>query len=162
MKKIYLSIGSNLGDRSEHLREAVTRLAAEEIGVLRESSIYETEPRDFRDQPWFLNQVVEAETDLFPRQVLARVQKIEREMGRRRGVAKGPRVIDIDIILFGDAVLRTPELEIPHPRISERRFVLEPLAELSPDLRHPETGRSVREMVEGVKDQIVRRVTPAS
>jgi 2-amino-4-hydroxy-6-hydroxymethyldihydropteridine diphosphokinase len=158
LKKIYLSIGSNLGDRREHLREAIGRLGAEEIRVLRESSIYETEPRDVRDQPWFLNQVVEAETDLFPRQLLARLQKIEREMGRKRGVAKGPRVIDLDIVLFANSIVQTPELVIPHPRMRERRFVLEPLAELSPDLPHPRTRRTVREMLEDVMDQTARQI----
>jgi len=157
LKRVYLSIGSNLGNRGANLREAVDRLAANEICVLRESSVYETEPRDLRDQPWFLNQIVEAESDLFPRQLLARTQKIEREMGRRRGIAKGPRVIDIDIVLFGNSRVHTPELEVPHPRMSERRFVLEPLAELSPDLRHPVTGRTIRDMLDGVLDQVARR-----
>ena len=157
MKRVYLSLGSNLGDRAAHLREAVEALAATGLRILRESSIYETEPRDLRDQPWFLNQVIEGETDLFPRQLLARTQKIEREMGRRPGVEKGPRVIDIDIVLFGTSIVRTPELEIPHPRMTGRRFVLDPLAELSPDLRHPATRRTIREMLEAVMDQIVRR-----
>jgi 2-amino-4-hydroxy-6-hydroxymethyldihydropteridine diphosphokinase len=158
LKKVYLSLGSNLGDRRAHLREAAERLNANEIHVRRESSIYETEPRDLLQQPWFLNQILEAETDLFPRQLLARTQKIEREMGRKRVVAKGPRVIDIDVVLFGNTVVHRPELEIPHPRMSERRFVLEPLAELSPDLRHPATGRTIRELLEGVMKQTVRRV----
>ena len=157
MKKVYLSIGSNLGDRAAHLRKAIDALGASGVGVLRESSVYETEPRDLRDQPWFLNQVIEVETELFPRQLLARTQKVEREMGRRRDVDRGARVIDIDIVLFGSSIVRTPELQIPHARMAERRFVLEPLAELSPDLRHPATARSVREMLESVKDQIVRR-----
>lgn len=130
---------------------------ASDIRVLRESSIYETEPRDFRDQPWFLNQIIEAQTDLFPRQLLTRTQRIEREMGRKRSPQKGPRVIDIDIVLFGNSVLQTPELEIPHPRMQQRRFVLEPLAELSPDLRHPVSGRTIRDLLETVLDQIVRK-----
>lgn len=157
MKTVYLSLGSNLGDRRANLSDAVRRLESAGVRVVRESSIYETEPRDLRAQPWFLNQVVEAKTDLFPRQLLGRTQKIEREMGRKRIVAKGPRVIDIDIVLFGDAVVRTPQLQIPHPRMTERRFVLEPLAELTPDLRHPASMRTVRELLEGVMDQIVRR-----
>jgi 2-amino-4-hydroxy-6-hydroxymethyldihydropteridine diphosphokinase len=157
LKRVYLSLGSNLGDRRAHLREAVERLAAQDVRVLRESSIYETEPRDLREQPWFLNQMVEAETDLFPRQLLRRAQTIEHDMGRRRAVAKGPRVIDIDIVLFGNSVMHAAELEIPHPRMHQRRFVLEPLAELSPDLRHPVTGHTVRQMLEKVMDQTVRR-----
>ena len=157
MKRVYLSLGSNLGDRRAHLREAVERLTTQGVGVLRESSIYESEPRDVREQPWFLNQILEAETDLLPRQLLARTQKIEREMGRKRVVDKGPRVIDIDIVLFGNAAVRAPELEIPHPRMRERRFVLEPLAELAPDLRHPVSGRTMRALLEAVLDQIVRK-----
>lgn len=157
MKRVYLSIGSNLGDREAHLREAVTALSANDVRVVRESSIYETEPRDVRDQPWFLNQMIEAETDLFPRQLLNRTQKIERAMGRQPGAAKGPRVIDIDIVLFGNAIVKAPELEIPHPRMGERRFVLEPLAELSPDLRHPESRKTVRQMLEAAMDQVVRK-----
>src|SRR5262249_32731791 len=123
------------------------------------SSIYETEPRDFLDQPWFLNQVIEIETNLFPRGLLARLQKIERAMGRHQTIPKGPRAIDLDILLFQNAVLSVEGLEIPHPRMAERRFVLEPLAELNPDLRHPKTNETVREMLAKVADQKVRRIT---
>lgn len=159
LKTAYLALGSNLGDRRANLAAAVERLAAPDLRIVRASSIYETEPRDVPDQPWFLNQVIEIETDLFPRQLLARTQKVERELGRKRGIAKGPRVIDLDILLFGETSVSTPELEIPHPRISERRFVLEPLAELAPELRHPKTRATVREMLKAVGDQAVRRVT---
>ncbi len=117
MKIVYIALGSNLGDRAENLRLARERIDAPDLRVLRASSIYETAPRDVEDQPWFLNQVIECETDLFPRQLLARLQKIERAMGRKRRMAKGPREIDLDILLFGDAVVKAPELEIPHPRI---------------------------------------------
>src|ERR1039458_1321200 len=103
------------------------------------SRIYETEPVDYKDQAWFLNQVVEAETALFPMQLLTRIGRVEREMGRLRTVRKGPRTIDIDILFYAAAVVETARLEIPHPRIAERRFVLAPLAELAPDLRHPVT-----------------------
>jgi 2-amino-4-hydroxy-6-hydroxymethyldihydropteridine diphosphokinase len=109
------------------------------------------------DQPWFLNQVIETETTLFPRQLLARLLMIEREMGRMRVTPKGPRTIDLDILLFGNAVVHAAGLEIPHPRLSERRFVLEPLAELIPDLRPPRGRRTVREMLAVVMDQPVRR-----
>jgi 2-amino-4-hydroxy-6-hydroxymethyldihydropteridine diphosphokinase len=125
--------------------------------VLRASSIYETAPRDVTDQPWFLNQVIECETELFPRQLLERLQKIERAIGRKRRIAKGPREIDLDILLFGDAVMKAPELEVPHPRLPERRFVLEPLAELVPEKRHPGTRRTMREMLAGVANQVVRK-----
>lgn len=115
------------------------------------------------DQPWFLNQVVEAETELLPLQLLGRLQKIEKAMGRRKIIAKGPRVIDLDILLYGRAVVHHTGLEIPHPRMTERRFVLEPLAELAPELRlptdhHPPDARTVREYLAAVKEQEVRRV----
>ena len=158
MKTVYLSLGSNLGDRRAHLKNAVEQLSAEDLRVMRVSALYETEPRDVPDQPWFLNLVVEAETDLFPRQLLTRVKNIERLMGRKRTSPKGPRVIDVDILLFGNAVVKTLDLEIPHPRMPERRFVLEPLCELAPDLRHPVTSQRLREMLAKVADQKVRRV----
>ncbi len=158
MKIAYIALGSNVGDRAENLRLAKEQIEAPDLRVLRASSIYETAPRDVADQPWFLNQVLECETDLFPRQLLARLQKIERAMGRKRRMAKGPREIDLDILLYGDAVVKAPELEVPHPRLEERRFVLEPLAELAPDKRHPGTRKTVREMLGKVGSQVVRKV----
>ena len=158
MKIVYIALGSNLGDRAEHLRAAREQIPAPDLRVLRESSIYETAPRDIEDQPWFLNQVIECETDLFPRQLLARLKKIERAMGRKKRVPKGPREIDLDILLYGDAVVKAPELEVPHPRLSERRFVLEPLAELVPDKKHPGTRRTVREMLAGVSNQVTKKI----
>ncbi len=158
MKIVYIALGSNLGDRAENLRAAREQVEASDLRVLRESSIYETAPRDVEDQPWFLNQVIECETDLFPRQLLARLQKIEQEMGRKRRIAKGPREIDLDILLFGNAVVKAPDLEIPHPRMLERRFVLEPLAELAPDKRHPGTRRTMREFLARVANQAVRKI----
>lgn len=157
MKIVYIALGSNVGDRAENLRRAREHVAAADLRVLRESSIYETAPRDVEDQPWFLNQVIECETDLFPRQLLVRLQKIEREMGRKRRIAKGPREIDLDILFYGDAVVKAPELEIPHPRLAERRFVLEPLVELAPDKRYPGTRRTMSEMLSAVTSQIVRK-----
>lgn len=158
MKLVYIALGSNLGDREENLRRAREQIDARDLRMLRASSIYETEPRDVEDQPWFLNQVIECQTELFPRQLLARLQKIERAMGRKRRVTKGPREIDLDILLFGDAVVKAPELEVPHPRLTERRFVLEPLAELVPEKKHPGTRRTVREMLAGVANQVVRKI----
>jgi len=156
LKRIYLSLGSNIGDRERNLREAVERLASNDVRVLRTSRIYETEPVDNKDQAWFLNQVVEAETALFPMQLLTRIGRVERELGRVRTVRKGPRTIDIDILFYGAATVETQRLEIPHPRIAERRFVLAPMAELAPDLRHPVTHRSVRQMLEGAPPAVVR------
>ncbi|HUA20181.1 MAG TPA: 2-amino-4-hydroxy-6-hydroxymethyldihydropteridine diphosphokinase [Bryobacteraceae bacterium] len=158
MDTVYLSLGSNLGNREAHLRDALARLEAAQVQVLRRSSVYETEPQDLRNQPWFLNLVVEAETRLFPLQLLARLQDIEHEMGRRRITPKGPRTIDLDILFFGTFVIHTKELQVPHPRLDQRRFVLEPLAEIAPSLRHPVTGRTAREMLAAVEPQTVRRV----
>jgi len=144
-KTVYLSLGSNLGDRQANLREAIARVA--ELGdVTSVSSCYETEPVDFVAQPWFLNCAVALSTDKMPRQFLGALQKIEQEMGRKRTQPKGPRVIDLDILLFGSAVVDTPQLTIPHAAMHERRFVLEPLAEIAPEVRHPVFKRTVREL----------------
>jgi 2-amino-4-hydroxy-6-hydroxymethyldihydropteridine diphosphokinase len=149
----YLGLGANIGNPAANLAEATFRIASEAVRVLRASSIWETAPQGKLDQPWFLNQVIEIETDLTPGQLFARLQEVEREMGRVRFERNGPRLIDIDILLFGDQCVTGPGLEIPHPRIAERRFVLEPLAELAPDLRHPVTNKSVREMLAAVAGQ---------
>jgi 2-amino-4-hydroxy-6-hydroxymethyldihydropteridine diphosphokinase len=156
LKLVYLSLGSNIGDRAAHLQAAVERLTAAGIRVLRASPLYETEPVDYTNQAWFLNQAVEAETVLFPRQLLTRIQKIERDLGRIRTIPKGPRTLDIDILFYGSAVIHTTTLDIPHPRLADRRFVLAPLADLVPDLRHPETGRSVRQMLLDAPPQALR------
>ncbi len=156
MKLIYLSLGTNLGERSDNLRTAIDALQAGGVRVLRTSPVYETEPVDYRDQGWFLNLVVECETALSPSKLLALIARIERELGRVRDLPKGPRTIDIDILIYGHAVIDTVHLQIPHPRIAERRFVLAPLADLAPDLRHPVTGRSVRQMLENAPPAAVR------
>jgi 2-amino-4-hydroxy-6-hydroxymethyldihydropteridine diphosphokinase len=138
----YLSLGSNLGDRDANLQSALDRL-----NPLRVSPIYETEPVDYTAQPMFLNLVAEIQTELTPQELLEFTQTIERDLGRVRGIPKGPRTLDIDILVYDDAIIRQPDLEIPHPRMQERRFVLEPMADLVPDLRHPVTGRTIREML---------------
>lgn len=157
MKIAYLGLGTNLGDRQANLAEAVQLLTSERLQVKRTSSIWETEPRDMLDQPWFLNQVIEVETDLFPRQLFQHIQRIEHEMGRVRRTPKGPRLIDLDILLYGNAVVKSPDLEIPHPRMTERRFVLAPLAELVPDLRHPVSKKTVRELLHEVAAQAAKK-----
>jgi 2-amino-4-hydroxy-6-hydroxymethyldihydropteridine diphosphokinase len=160
LKTVYLGLGSNVGERETNLREAVERLEAAGIHVACRSSLYETEPLELRDQPWFLNAVVQVETDLFPLQLLGCVQNIEREMGRQRVTPKGPRNIDIDVLFYGRSVIDTPELQTPHPRIAQRRFVLEPLAEIAPELRHPVNGKTAREMLASLLDpQSIRRLT---
>jgi 2-amino-4-hydroxy-6-hydroxymethyldihydropteridine diphosphokinase len=161
LKTVYLSLGSNVGDREAMLQAAIQALPAAGVTVARTSSLYETEPRDLPNQPWFLNLIAECLTDLFPVQLLGRLQKIERELGRKRTIAKGPRTIDIDIIFFGNSIVRTPALEIPHPRFRERRFVLAPLKELVPDLRDPVTRRTITELMAGTADQRVRLYRPA-
>ena len=144
-KTVYLSLGSNVGDRKANLDSAIEKLGR--VGkVVAVSAYYETEPVEVRQQPWFLNCAVRLETELMPRQLLGRVLDLEQEMGRKRVQPKGPRVIDIDILLFGNSIVEMKGLTIPHPALHERRFVLEPLAEIAPDVRHPVTKRSVREL----------------
>ncbi len=157
MKLVYLGLGSNVGDSETLLQSALDRLNAPELKLLRVSSIYETEPVGLREQPWFLNLAAEFETDLFPKQLLHRIQRVERELGRIRTVRNGPRTIDIDILLYGKFVVQSDELEIPHPRYSERRFTLAPLAELNPNLRDPVTHRTVGAMLSALQGQTIRR-----
>ncbi len=155
-KTAYLSMGSNLGDREANLRTALRKLHADDFRIVRVSSVYETAPMYLTDQPEFLNIVAEVETTIFPVRALLRCAKVERDMGRRRITPNGPRVIDIDIVLFGRFVMDTPQLQVPHPRMVERKFVLQPLAELAPDLRHPVNGKSVRQLLAAAPDQFLR------
>ena len=157
-KVIYLSLGSNLGDREANLARAVEALHRAGVTLQRRSSLYATEPVGFTAQQWFLNCVVEAQTELMPRQLLRAVQQTERALGRRRNVEGGPRIIDIDILLYGSSVIRAPDLEVPHPRMTERRFVLVPLRELEPGLRHPRLGRTIAELLAGTADTSQVRV----
>ena len=158
-KIVYLSLGSNLGDRAGNLRSAIERLGS--LGkVVGLSSFYETEPVEVSEQPWFLNCAVKLDTEKMPRQLLAGVLALEREMGRHRTRYKGPRTIDIDIVLFGNSVVATADLIIPHPAMQERRFVLEPLNEIAPDVRHPKLQRTIRELRDELPPgQVVRRLS---
>jgi len=161
VKRVYLSFGSNLGDRVANIRKALEQLAGVGVAVTRVSSFYKTEPMDFRPQAWFVNCVAEAETCLMPMQLLKAVKKVERALGRRTGVAKRPRAIDIDILLYESVVVRSAALTIPHLRMAERRFVLLPLRELAGNVRHPVNKRTVYEMLAEAGDtsQVVRLTT---
>jgi 2-amino-4-hydroxy-6-hydroxymethyldihydropteridine diphosphokinase len=154
----YLSLGSNLGDRAANLRAALAQL--EFAGrVLAVSTFYETQPVDVPDQPWFLNCVVAIATDKSPRELLQLALKVEAEMGRLRMRHKGPRNIDIDILLFGNRVIDEPGLRIPHPAMHKRRFVLEPLAEIAAEARHPQLGKTALELMTALgEEQTVRRL----
>jgi 2-amino-4-hydroxy-6-hydroxymethyldihydropteridine diphosphokinase len=144
-KLVYLSMGSNVGDRAANLNAAIARLGA--FGdVVAVSSFYETEPVELAAQAWFLNCAVKLDTEKMPKQLLAAILDLEQEMGRRRVQKSGPRSIDIDILLFGNSIVDTRGLTVPHPAMHQRRFVLEPLAEIAPDIRHPVFKRTIREL----------------
>ena len=158
MKRVFLSLGSNLGDRSGNITKALDELASAGVSVRRVSSFYRTEPVEFYQQPWFVNCVAEVSTDLLPLQLLKVVQRVENSLGRRRAVNKGPRTIDIDILLYENVVVRSAALNIPHESMAQRRFVLVPLRELEPGLQHPVTGQTVAEMLSETEDtsQVIR------
>ena len=159
MRIIFLSLGSNVGDRQANLRAAIAALEGAGVRVRRVSSLYETEPVDFLEQPWFLNCVLEGETDAPAQTLLKELRRIEARMGSKKLVAKGPRLLDMDILLYGDETVDTPELQVPHPRMKERRFVLEPLAEIAPKLRHPSWGGTVSDLLARTPDRSeVRRL----
>jgi 2-amino-4-hydroxy-6-hydroxymethyldihydropteridine diphosphokinase len=161
MNEIYLSLGSNMGDRAVNIARAVACLRERSLKVVQQSSLYETEPVDFLDQEWFLNCVIQIETELKPEELMRVLLEVERALGRERRIPKGPRVIDIDILLYGAELVRTPELKIPHPRMIERRFVLVPLAEIAPEVWHPVFKKAIAELLALTPDQSeVRRYGP--
>jgi 2-amino-4-hydroxy-6-hydroxymethyldihydropteridine diphosphokinase len=149
---VYIAMGSNIGDRAEMLARGIEALNAAGVRVLRQSSLYASEPVDAPPQAWFLNAVVEAETTLMPRQLLRTLMGIEQALGRRRTIVRGPRTLDLDILFYGSSVIRASDLEVPHPRLERRRFVLVPLAELAPGLRHPVSHKTVSELLAETPD----------
>ena len=156
--RYFLGLGSNLGDRELNLTLARTFLEKKDVKILECSSIYETEPVDFLSQPWFLNQVIEVETEVPPDRLLGFIKDIEDKMGRKRSSSKGPRLIDIDILLAGETVHRSPDLKIPHPRLHERKFVLMPLKEIAPEWVHPVCQKTIQVLAETNRDSSVVRM----
>jgi 2-amino-4-hydroxy-6-hydroxymethyldihydropteridine diphosphokinase len=156
---VYLALGSNLGDREAYLTAGIRGLATIGVEIVRTASIYATEPKDVTDQPWFLNTAVLGSTSLSARGLLAACLRIEAEYGRIRDRSKSPRTLDIDLIFYEDEIIRESDLIVPHPRFAERRFVLEPLAEIAPDFKDPVSGKSVRQLLAETNDSGVVAVT---
>ena len=146
MHTIYLGIGSNLGNREENCKKAILLMSEKGIVIKQQSSMYETEPWGVKDQPKFINMAVEAETDKTPEELLGVLKKVESEVGRTETAKWGPRVIDLDILFFNDLIHKTADMEIPHPLLHERDFVMKPLCEIAPGKKHPVTGKTIREI----------------
>jgi 2-amino-4-hydroxy-6-hydroxymethyldihydropteridine diphosphokinase len=158
VRLVYIALGSNVGDRAAWLAHAVEEMNRAGVRVLRQSALYETEPVGGPPQDWFLNAVVEAETELPPLQLLDTLRGIEQKLGRQRSIPSGPRTLDLDYLLDGESMVHTSALEVPHPRLAERRFVLQPLAELAPDLLHPILHKTISQLLASVKDSSQVRV----
>jgi len=152
MITVYIALGTNVGERDANLLQALELLPESGVHIRRVSSIYETEPVDYLDQEWFLNAVLEGETELDALDLLSALRVIEARMGSKKAFAKGPRKIDLDILLYGNETIDTPELQVPHPRMLERKFVLIPLAEIAPGLRHPSWKAGVAHLLAASAD----------
>ena len=162
MTSVFLSLGSNIGDRAANLNAAIEALPSAGVQVRKVSAFYETEPVDYLQQDWFLNCVVEGETQLPAGTLLPKLREIEMQMGSKKAIVKGPRILDIDILLYGDETIATPELQVPHPRMTQRRFVLVPLTEIAPDVTHPSWRATAAELLATTTDRSeVRRFESA-
>jgi len=151
MATAYLSLGSNLGRREANIASAL-KMLGRKARILEVSSLYETEPVGYKEQPWFLNCVCSLETDLSPQALLELAKTVERKLGREPTRRFGPRLIDIDVLFYDDLVLDSPDLVVPHPRLAERAFVLVPLKEIAPNLVHPLSGLTIEELFEGAEN----------
>jgi len=161
-RDVYIGLGSNLGDRRANLRRAVELMEREGIEILSESSIYETEPVGYKEQGWFLNSVVKAHTGLSPTRLWKKLEKIEKEMGRKREVRWGPRIIDLDILFYADLVWEGKKLRIPHSELHKRRFVLVPFKEIAPKFVHPVLKKTISELLRDLKDSSQVRILDSS
>jgi 2-amino-4-hydroxy-6-hydroxymethyldihydropteridine diphosphokinase len=160
MTRAYVGLGANLGDAAGHVARAITALA--ELGQVRASSLYRSEPLGDPDQPWYVNAVAALDTELDARELLEGLRRLERRFGRAPGRPRwAPRELDLDLLLFGDRICEEPDLVLPHPGLAERRFVLEPLAELEPGARDPRTGRTASELLAGLDDPLRVEKLPA-
>ncbi len=148
MHRAFIAIGTNLGDRKRNIELAVKKMEANQIAVIKKSPVYSTMPYGYKNQPMFLNCVVEAQTDMSVEELLHTLQKIEKEMGRTKKIHWSPRIIDLDIIFFDSDIINKPDLQIPHPDMQNRDFVLKPLKDIAPDFVHPVLRKTVKELLE--------------
>lgn len=155
MNRIYLGLGSNMGNSRENIESAIYQLG-KKVNILKLSSYYETEPVGYKDQAWFLNMVLEGETDLEPKELLGFTQSIEKNMKRVKTIINGPRIIDVDILLYGDVSMKTETLTIPHPRMTERAFVMVPLYEISPNLVIDKIA--IEDIIQNLKGEEIRKL----